>query len=240
MFHRLLDLSSPENWSSKREELLLRGFVAFPEFASPYTVDRLTAEADVLITNATADGVYGVVQDVRGEVLVMNRIDKVSDYLFDLARHPVMMTVAERLLGKPAMSLHVEYFCKPREHSSPTPPHQDHIFYEEHFDDELAISLWIALDDVGPDSGALEYSTPSPMQLLPHIQSPAIDFDFQLTETTGFSFVQAPVPRGGCVAHHSYAVHRAGYNQSGVQRRAIAFNYRGSDYRAWLKSKDAK
>jgi len=240
MFHPCIDLISPSKWLDKREELRVKGFTCFPEFASPPTVDCLKAEADHLISNATQDSIYGVVRDDYGAIVVMNKIDKVSDYLFNLARHPVMMAVAEQLLGKPAIPLHVEYFCKPAEHSSPTPAHQDHVFYEEHFNDELALSFWIALDDVARDSGALEYGADAQMQLLPHVDSPTIDFDFQLAETKGITFAIVPTPRGGCIVHHSYAVHRTGDNTSGSPRRAIAFNYRGSSYRAWLQSKATK
>jgi ectoine hydroxylase-related dioxygenase (phytanoyl-CoA dioxygenase family) len=168
----------------------------------------------------------------------MNRIDKESDVLYDLARHPTMIGIASELLGKPAVSLHVEYFAKPPHSLRSTPPHQDHVFYLEHFDDEMALSFWLALDDVTAASGALEYATPCARELLPHIPSSAPDFDFELPDVDGLEFAVAVVPRGGCVLHHSYVIHRSGGNRTERPRRALVFNYRGSPYRAWMRAEN--
>lgn len=216
---------------------MTNGYYRFDRFLTPEGVNFLLDEVQKLIEKASLSSVYGVFRNLDGSILVMNRLEKESDFLFDFSRHPKLMEIAEGFLGKSAMPLHVEYFSKPVEKNSPSPPHQDHIVYHDHFDDELAIALWIALDEVHEESGALEFAVPSTMALLPHKPSPIPDFAFELENASNLSFVTVPIPLGGCIVHHSYAVHCARQNKSKQPRRAIVFNYRGSSYKAWLQSK---
>ena len=226
--------------SGARETLLREGFLVCPAFVEEATRTRLEQEIDALIqasTNPTR--LFGVVRDSNGYVTVMNNVDKHSDYLYDIARSPEWVEVAETLLGKPAQPLHVEYFAKPPGVVRPTPPHQDHEFYVDHFDDEMAITFWIALDDIIEQSGALHYRWPADLQLLPHVPSQAPDFDKELAPeliAADSGWRVAEVPRGGCVVHHSFVVHAAGSNRTQHARRAVAFNYRGSPWRAHLRT----
>jgi ectoine hydroxylase-related dioxygenase (phytanoyl-CoA dioxygenase family) len=213
---------------ASREELLDRGYLRIPRLVDESTVAQLEREIDAL--SAPGSGVR-TVRDASGSVLVMNRLDRVSDLLFDLARDGDLIALASELLGKPALSLQVEYFAKPPHGGTAAPPHQDHAFYHAHFPDELALSIWIALDDVDPDGGALEYGVGSPLALLPHVPSPALDFDLELACCPELAFEVAVVPRGGALVHHSYAVHRTATNRTSRPRRAVVFNYRGSPYR---------
>ncbi len=208
------------------------GFVAFPRFADATEVEALTAEVERLAGVWTADSLFGCVRDRSGVPVVMNRLDKESDLLFDMARDPRLNQAAERLLGSPAVSLHVEYFANT---GTPVPAHQDHRSYFDHFQDESAVALWIALDQVGSDSGGLEFGLPYHARLLPHIDSSAFHFDCEVASFEGLTFERIEIGRGGCIAHSSYSVHRTHANTSGRPRRAVVFNYRSSSYRAFQR-----
>jgi hypothetical protein len=238
MFHQSFEALPPERLATSRRDLLDRGFINLRQCITGKAADLLLVEIERLKETATPTSTYGVVRNAHGSVVVMNRLDRESDLLYDMARHPALIRLAEGLLGKAVISLHVEYFAKDAVHSAPSPPHQDHVFYQAHFDDELALSIWIALDDVTQDGGALEFGAPTVQRLLEHVRSPTVDFDYELTpsDASKYSFVVVPVPRCGCVIHHSYAVHRAGVNRSGRPRRAIVFNYRGSPYRHQMRA----
>ncbi len=182
--------------------------------------------------NYTKEAIYRVVRDDRDNVLVMHNLDKVSELLFDLARSTELMHLAEVFCDKPVVPLHMEYFSKPALHSSPTPPHQDHAFYREHFDDELAVSFWIALDEVGSTRAPLQFVPCKEKSLFPHGKSETKDFEFQLINLPRDNdYVTVPISKGSCIVHHSFTVHRSAPNQSGLSRRALVFNYRGSDFR---------
>lgn len=223
-----------------RERFLRDGFVTFEPFIDDAVTKRLEQEIEALLRVADEPRrLFGVVRDEEGYVTVMNNIDKHSDYLYDLARQSPWLDAASALLGKPAQALHVEYFAKPPRVTRLTPPHQDRQFYADHFDDELAITFWVALDDVTEPSGALWFRVPAEVQLLSHASSESPDFAFELScdeDLAAGKWCLAEVPRGGCVAHHSFVVHAAGSNRTDGPRRAVAFNYRGSPWRAYLRS----
>jgi hypothetical protein len=235
MFHPSLHLDR----RTARDELLERGYLRMPAFLNDADIGELEAEvADLCSPTCRREGHF-VLRDASGFVILMNGIDKASDALFDFARRDEMIGLASDLLGKCALSLHVEYFAKPPHRGSAAPPHQDHAFYHAHFPDELALSFWIAIDDVVPDSGALEYGVRSPHELLPHVASSAVDFGLELATPPALDFEVATVPRGGALVHHSYTVHRTRTNRSSRPRRVIVFNYRGSPYRESLRTEAA-
>jgi Tetrapyrrole (Corrin/Porphyrin) Methylases/Phytanoyl-CoA dioxygenase (PhyH) len=202
---------------------------------SQLQLDRLESEADAVLKAIADDSsATNVARDVSGEVLVANRLDTINDYIFDFARNSNLIGLAEWLLNTAVVPLHVECFIRPAQ-SSTGPAHQDHSFYEQHFTDELALSLWIPLRDVGLTSGTIEYGRPCPREILPHKRSDAADFALELCDPGSFTFRGTDVPYGACLAHHSLVVHRSGPNCSNRVRRAIAFNYRTSAYRQGLR-----
>ena len=202
--HFLCNDVRPDGAASSRVGLFeAQGFCVWERFLTPAAVSALETEIARLTTMRREARTHGVVLGVDGLPMVMNRIDRDSDLLFDLHRHPALLIVATTLLQDSVVPLHVEYFAKRGESNAATPPHQDAWFYREHFS-EMALAIWLPLDDVGPSSGALEYALPSPMVLLPHGRTDARDFDGALLDDGGLdnlSFVPALVPSGGCVAH---------------------------------------
>jgi Phytanoyl-CoA dioxygenase (PhyH) len=223
---------------SARDQLWGQGWTLLPDVLPGTLLDGLTVEADRLLATVPAGVGRRSATDDSGGVLVMNGLDARSELLFDLARTEALRGMAEFLLEKAAMPIHIEYFGKPREGAEPTPAHQDQLFYQDHFNDEPAITFWCPLHDVPVGLGALEYGSPAPAQghLLQHRRSATIDFGAELVDATAYAFLPAPVPRGSCLVHHSYVVHRSGPMTYDRPRRVFAFNYRGSSFRERLRA----
>lgn len=224
-----------------REELWGRGWTRLPDILPRTMLDLLNDEADRLLAEVPAGPNARSATDAHGGVLVMNGLDARSEMLFDFARTPALTTMAAFLLGKVAMPIHIEYFGKPKAGAEPTPPHQDQVFYQDHFSDEPAITFWCPLQDVPVGAGALEYASLAAANgvLLPHRGSRTVDFGAQLADADGFEFVRAPVAAGDCLVHHAYTVHRSGPMAGQGPRRVFAFNYRGSSFRQHLQEAEA-
>jgi hypothetical protein len=228
------DVSMPGEWARPRSILLRDGYTVLDDVFSSELLGALRAEADRL-TKALVHGSDGMVvaTDPNGAVLSVRHLDRSSDLLFDLIRLPDLMEAAEALLEARCVPFLTEYFAKPSWAAERTPAHQDQIFYRDHFGDELAVTFWIPLASVGLDDGVLEYAVPQPpgMSLLRHRVSAVQNFDAELVSDATLLFRPAPVPAGGVVVHHSFAVHRSGSVTAGSHRTAFALNYRRSPYR---------
>lgn len=217
-----------------RDQLRMAGHTVLPTFARPVLLDALRHEATRLSTELYGQPEGTVIsRDTDGQVLSMHYLDRHSDLLFDLTRLPELQALAEVLLESRCVPFLTEYFAKPAVTSETTPSHQDQIFYRDHFGDELAITFWIALTDVTEDHGVLQYATPQPKlgELLKHRVSDVQNFGAELVDDSTFEFRSAPVPAGGAVVHHSYAVHRSGPMTGSNLRAAFALNFRRSPYR---------
>lgn len=218
--------------------LLSRGWVILPNFLSSNLVANLIEEA-ILIKKDLELGIQSnSITDEEGNFLVINSLFSKSEFLFDLSRDKEIMNVSEKLLSKSVIPIHCEYFCKPKLGAYPTPPHQDQIFYQSHFDDEMAITYWCPLTDINLGDGALEYAkTDNLMELLPHIESNARDFGMELKDSSEYTFEPVILRKGDCIVHHAYAIHRSGQKTTLPAREAFAFNYRSSSFRENMKGK---
>lgn len=229
-----LHLPQQEDLDGMRAQLRTAGHKVLPTFAHPAMLEALRHEAARLSTELDGQPEGTVIsRDADGQVLSMHYLDRHSDLLFDLTRLPELQNLAEELLESRCVPFLTEYFAKPATTSEATPSHQDQIFYRDHFGDELAITFWIALTDVTEEDGVLQYANPQPAagELLKHRVSDVQNFGAELVDDSAFEFQAAPVPAGGAVVHHSYAVHRSGPMTGRSSRAAFALNFRRSPYR---------
>lgn len=217
-----------------RATLFTAGHTVLTQFLGAPMLRALRQEAGRL-SGELAHHAEGTVisRDSERRVLSMHYLDRHSDLLFDLIRIPELHQLAEDLLESRCVPFLTEYFAKPARASQATPAHQDQIFYRDHFGEELAITVWIALDEVGEADGVLQYAThqPAPGEILKHRMSNIQNFGAELVDEAPWSFVSAPVPAGGAVLHHSYAVHRSGPMSATSPREAFALNFRRSPHR---------
>lgn len=207
------------------------GHVIIHDLLSANEVEQVRGEYQRFASGVICATNYGIFRDQSGFPLVINRVDNVSDLLFDLARSSKLINLVESVLGSPIVPLHAEFFCKPPHSSIVSPPHQDQVFYDQHFSDELAAAVWIALSEVDLNAAPLEYAFPPISYLLPHKKSSSGDFDYELATARGGSFAAVPLRAGDAVIHHAFVVHRSAPNRATRPRLAVAFNYRTSEIR---------
>lgn len=216
--------------------LWMKGWVVLYDLLSDKILKKLEEEAIILKKNIEPGVKSSSVTDSDNEVLVMNSLFSKSEFLYDFARDPEFIRISEILLKKASIPIHCEYFCKPNQDAEATPPHQDQIFYNDHFNDELAITFWCPLNNINLGDGALEYAKiENLMELLPHKQSSSLDFGMELIEHSHFTFTPVQLNRGDCIVHHAYTIHRSEKKVSNSCREAFAFNYRSSSFREDIK-----
>ena len=204
-----------------RLQLFERGFVILQNFLPEDTVQRLTFEVVRLCAQEdTGDS-------TRRDIVFLTDVERRSDYIFDTARSPRLVDFICSLMDTRAVPMNVELFVKPPRSAFVTPIHQDHAFYKKPFE-RAALTIWIALDDATGESGALQYAEGRWSITLPHKRSQVDYFSLEIEGASELNFRLAEVQRGGCVVHHSFAVHRSGPNVTDAPRRALAFTYRAA------------
>lgn len=156
-------------------------------------------------------------------------VDRQSDFFFDLARKPRILSLVSLLLNKEVIPLSVDCFIGSRSNVQRTTAHQTHVRYQEHFDDEMALSIWICVQG----RQRLEFARWSPLKLLPHT---ALDAeDSELDDAAGYEFHGLCLNEGDSVAFHSYAIHRNDSPAGVVPALSAVLNYRGSPFRTRIK-----
>jgi hypothetical protein len=239
MFHPSLKRKLETILFTARAEMLDNGFFRFDHFINKRAITVFLNEVDMLARQATANNHYSVLRSAQGDVRFMKRLDNESDLFFDFARHPILLQLAESLLDKPVISLRVDYFASvgKADDRVAIPLHQDQGSFYEHFRREMALSFVIALDEDEKSGVAVEYGQPSPIRLLKHAPSTVLGIEHELASLPrGLNFKQVQIPQGGCAVHHSFAIHRVVENKGNGLWRALILKYRGSPYRAWLRS----
>lgn len=170
-------------------------------------------------------------QTIDGEYLVIRSIDTPSNLIFDCARHPTFVSLAEFFARKRVTPLYAEYFNKPPRSNLPSPLHQDHAFYNEHFPDELGVTFWIALEDCNPSNGCMHVRPQSERILHPHRKSQVPGFAYELENQDLKDLVAVPLKAGDVLLHGSFTPHYCPPNKSRRSRMALAISFRTSEYR---------
>jgi len=207
------------------------GFVLIEGLLSEQEANEVEANTrrfiDVVIPNLTkAEAMY---EDyAKPETLKqtgdMNQRDP---YFAGLLSSPNILGLAQALLEDEVIPKNVQFFSKPPGIGKATPPHQDGYYFC--LQPNEALTVWIALDDIDDENGALHYVKGSHKNgVLPHSASHVLGFSQGLTEgrvTDIGEEVTCRVRRGDCLVHHSLTIHSAGANHSKRLRRAIGMVY---------------
>lgn len=152
--------------------------------------------------------------------------------------------LAEWLIG-PVAPQHAEFFDKPPRCNKPTPPHQDGSYFC--LAPNIACTVWIPLDDVDEENGALCYVPASHrLGLLNHGSSGVLGFSQGLTADPGRygeAWLCAACP-GDVLVHHSLTIHLAGANRSRHRhRRALGYVFYAAsavrDEDAWARYQES-
>lgn len=154
-----------------------------------------------------------------------------------LVLSPALAGAAARLLGSTEVRLLMdEAFVKEPSTALPVPCHADLAYWP--LCGRQALSFWIALDEVGPDNGAVEFvvgshrwaQTHAPVSFLATDDDGDLpDIDRLRTEHDVVSWALAP---GDAIAFHAYTLHASPGNSSSTRRRrGYTVRYLGDDIR---------
>ncbi len=149
-------------------------------------------------------------------------------------RHPVWTALAEALVGEPVTAAEPEWFNKPPNSRTGTPPHQDNFYFS--LVPCHVVTLWLALDAVDEENACVRYVSGSHrLPTRPHSRSGVLGFSQGITDY-GPADAQQEVPArlqpGDLAAHHGNTIHLAGPNHSATRhRRAFAMVFRGTSCR---------
>ncbi|MGI9336064.1 MAG: phytanoyl-CoA dioxygenase family protein [Gammaproteobacteria bacterium] len=151
-----------------------------------------------------------------------------DDAFFDLAREPAILDMVSQLIGPDLILWSTHLFCKPAARGREVPWHQDGHYWP--IRPLATCTVWVALDDVSVDNGALRYLPGSHRKGdyrhhaddRPDVTlNQAIDED-QFDEAHA-RYVE--LEAGQMSLHDVHLVHGSAANTSGRRRAGLAMRY---------------
>lgn len=231
-----------------RHEFTLDGYVSIPGFFDPDEVADLRAHKDrylreVVPTMPESEVYYEDKRD-RSTLKQIQRMGQYDPFFAGLVAEDSRLTVLAGIcLGERVRPVNLQYFNKAPGANQPTPPHQDGYFF--HLRPNHAITLWIALEDVEPEQGCVNYVQGSHQYgMRAHGRSGVLGFSQSILDF-GLPFDRAhaksfPCLAGHLIAHHSLTVHWADGNTSGDRsRQAMGAIYYAAGATEDIKAKQA-
>ena len=143
--------------------------------------------------------------------------------------------LAEELLGTAVIGKNMQYFNKPPGVGQPTPPHQDGFYFK--LEPPLALTMWMALEDVDEENGCVRYVKGSHLNgMREHGRTGTLGFSQGMTDFGREEDLVAeeamPAAPGDLLAHHALTIHRADGNGSATRsRQALGFIFYSVDAR---------
>lgn len=209
------------------------GFVVIRQLLPPHELAELALNLDRYIHEVVphlpdADAFYE--DRARPETLKQLQRMGQDEFFGAYANGPRWVSVAEGLLGEPAIAEQPEWFNKPPGTNHVTPPHQDNYYFC--LAPPSVLTIWLALDDVDAENGCLRYVAGSHLRgFRPHGRSRILGFSQGITDYSADDFareVAITLRPGDAVAHHGMTIHRADANMSGSRsRRSFAIVFKG-------------
>ena len=203
------------------------GFLVLPGFLTPLEIDSMR-EGWSRFVRDIAPGIdkAHVMYEDYSDPDTLKQTDCLDlEPSLDAWRHQgKVRELAEMLIG-PAIPQHGEFFDKPPRLNKETPAHQDGYYFC--LEPNSACTIWIPLDPVDEENGALTYVRGSHRGgVLDHGASFILGFSQGLTGNLpqAADHVLCPVQPGDVLVHHSLTIHYAGKNRSSSRhRRSIAY-----------------
>lgn len=223
------------------EQYRKTGYLVIADMLEPALLAQLRSNLDAMVASASTVCAHSDVYDLEPEHTPQNprvrriKLPHVNRAIFwELARHPKLVAVLEKLLGPSGVRLHGSKInLKEPHYGSPVEWHQDWAFYPHTNDDLLAVG--VMLDDAFPENG--------PLMVIPESHKGPI-FDHHTSEgffcgamdpsrkEIDYSAGVALTGRAGSMSfHHVRLVHGSAQNISSKPRRLLLYEYAAAD--AW-------
>ncbi len=236
------------------EQYREKGYLVVPDVLDADILRRVQGALDDLVSKAASvrehDDVYDLEPGHRPEAPKVRRIKlpHIHTAIFwELAQHPRLVSILEKLLGPSGVRLHGSKInLKEPHHGSPVEWHQDWAFYPHTNDDLLAVG--VMLDDAFIENGPLLVVPGSHKGPVWDHHSPDGFFCGAMDPTRKEVDFAGAVPlmgRAGSMSfHHVRLVHGSAQNVSDKPRRLLLYESAAGDasplmgikdYAAWNK-----
>lgn len=206
------------------------GFVVIPEFLTEPEIAPISDEVDRIISGRAndipEDSIVYEPGSLPRQVRNVFALHRLNALFGDFVRHPRLVAIIERILGRPLRLYSSQLFAKPAAVGSVVPLHQDMPYWP--FAPYELISAWFALDDSTLENGCVRFLPGShKMGLLKHVPSGIVGNSLKLEDdrVEGIREFPVEVKRGSCVLHHCLTAHRSESNRSARPRRGLICIY---------------
>lgn len=229
------------HWKDTAQEYRKQGFVHLPQFYSPEELARIRAaiegyNRDIVPTVPESDVVY----EADGQA-IRNcwRMHTHDPFFEQLPAEERLQTLIAALVNGTPLCIGVETFNKPAKVGSGVPPHQDNAYFCQEPPDVLTV--WVALDDVTPENGPVQYLAGSHLQdLRAHTPSGIKGNSFGLAESIDEESASvALLKKGDVLIHHCQTIHFSAPNVSESPRLGLLMVFRGTHTEDSPEMKDA-
>ena len=211
------------------------GFIYIPNFLDKKAMQELKVNLSELIENKLdlipPEKVYFEDKNQPDTLKQIQHLFNYSDFFSKMMFESKFTELAELLFEEKAVGKNMQYFNKPPKVGKPTPAHQDGYYFM--LEPQIAITMWLALEDVDEENGCVRYVKGSHKQgIRPHGKTEVLGFsqamlDFGKPEDLA-NEVYFKVKPGDLLAHHSLTIHWADGNKSETRtRKALGFIYYG-------------
>ena len=207
------------------------GFVVAPGFLSTEQVDDL----DDQIGRYVRDVLPGVPRMHRiyesgwsGPLKHISRMELYDDYFRRFLHSPLQRELLCACMGTAIEPITTELFFKPAHIGGPAALHQDNAYFT--MTPPYGLVVWIALDDVTIENGAVHYARGSHrLGDLPHDETGVILFGKAIRDSLDPSEhpeEPATMKRRDASIHHFLTAHRSGPNHSDKRRRGFVLDFK--------------
>ncbi len=223
------------------------GYLFIPAFFSDEEMRQIKSKLEHVIKNVVpamspADRFFEDADDPT-TLKQMQNLSFYEPYFDNLLKESKLADLATVVLGEQVVGKNVEYFNKPAGIGKPTPPHQDGYYFM--LNPSVAVTMWLALEDVDHENGYLHYIKGSHRNgMRPHGRTSTLGFSQGITDFGKASDLSNDIPiparAGDLLLHHSLTIHYAGGNYSASRtRRAMGFIYFGTSAVEDIEAKKA-
>jgi ectoine hydroxylase-related dioxygenase (phytanoyl-CoA dioxygenase family) len=230
------------------EQYRENGYLVVPDVLDAAMLGRIRAALDDLVSKAGSVREHNDVYDLEpGHLPEAPKVRRIkmphthTPLFWELAKHPRLVSILEKLLGPSGVRLHGSKInLKEPHHGSPVEWHQDWAFYPHTNDDLLAVG--VMLDDAFIENGPLQVVPGSHRGPVWDHHSPDGFFCGAMDPTRKEVDFASAVPLMGCAGsmsfHHVRLVHGSAQNVSDKPRRLLLYEYAAADASPLMGIKD--
>ncbi len=149
-------------------------------------------------------------------------------YFMNIAKDERILEAIKPILGEDIVMYRSLSVFKPKGYRQPVGWHQDMAYWKG---DGNKVSVWISLDDVDKDTGAMQFVPGTHKTLIDEteVQNEVFSITLKDKYIDKSKSIVAETSRGDMVLFHSTVIHGSGQNETGKDRYTLIFTYQSAD-----------